>query len=548
MACQAQYTPDTTKKGQIFSNKDNSANYFQVTNTEQLENIKKFRAALDEQDYEAITELTTVLGSSEKNHDQVFRIFSDLLLSQKMFDLAVSTLKKIEKHNKDDYQAIAHTCAQIFNHQCAAEALFDYIHSSESEQLSLTSTMTNRLWNHLLASTEGTFNLRPDSYRELIPFAKAFVKSDSMEKKRELWLEWKNSNSGHSFALKPPLALQLVENFRKPNIAVILPLSGDFQAAGKAVRDGIITSSFGESKRLRGALNFYDSEAQSMSSILKTITQGDATHVIGPLLKENCRVFTQISNELSKPILLLNYLSEDIEKSKYQYSLGLSIEHEIDSLLEEINHQALNNILIVSNASSWAVRSNNLFEDQWLKTVTNAKFENPRDITGSISNAVGVESSNSRKESIEKITRKPLEFLPRTRKDIDAIVAFVSPSESESLEPILKFHFLEDTPLFASSQSELHNYKFSELKVRSLEFPFIGQRNTSNAFLKNQFELRTRFDQELFALGMDAYKLLQLIEIFRVSPGLPVSGQTGLVQLDEKQNFFRRLKLIENQS
>jgi len=47
---------------------------------------------------------------------------------------------------------------------------------------------------------------------------------------------------------------------------------------------------------------------------------------------------------------------------------------------------------------------------------------------------------------------------------------------------------------------------------------------------------------------MDAYKLLQLIEIFRVSPGLPVSGQTGLVQLGEKQNFFRKLKLIENQS
>ena len=166
---------------------------------------------------------------------------------------------------------------------------------------------------------------------------------------------------------KPPLALQLVENFRKPNIAVILPLSGDFQAAGKAVRDGIVTSSFGESKRLRGTLHFYDSEAQSMSSILKTITQTNATHVIGPLLKENCRVFTQISNELPMPILLLNYLSGDIEKSKHQYSLGLSIEHEVDSLLEEINQQDLNNILIVSNASSWAVRSNNLFEGPMVK-------------------------------------------------------------------------------------------------------------------------------------------------------------------------------------
>ena len=185
---------------------------------------------------------------------------------------------------------------------------------------------------------------------------------------------------------------------------------------------------------------------------------------------------------------------------------------------------------------------------QWLKTVTNAKFENPRDITESISNAVGVESSNSRKESVEKIMRKPLEFLPRTRKDIDAIVAFVSPSESESLEPILKFHFLEDTPVFASSQSELHDHKFSELTVSSLEFPFIGQNKAANVFLKTQFELDTRFDQELFALGMDAYNLLQLLEIFRVAPDLTVHGQTGLVQLSEEQNFFRKLKLLKNES
>ncbi len=548
MACQAQYAPDQTKKDQIFSNTDNSAIYFQVTSTEQLENLQKFRAALNNQDYEAITNLINDLDSNKENNDQVFRIISNLLLSKNIFDLAVSTLKKIENHNKDDFQLIAQACDRLSEHQCAAEALFDYIHSSESEQLSLTSKMTSRLWNHLLASTKQTYNQRSDLNSELIHFSKAFVKSDSIEKKRELWLKWKNRNSGHPFALNPPLALRLVENSRKPNIAIILPLSGDFQAAGKAVRDGIVTSSFGESKRLRGALHFYDSEAQSMSSILKTITQTNATHVIGPLLKENCRAFTQISKELSIPILLLNYLSGDIEKSKHQYSLGLSIGHEVDSLLEEINQQDLNNILIVSNASSWAVRSKNLFEDQWLKTLTHAEFENPRDITESISKAVGVVASNSRKESLDNILRKPLEFLPRTRKDIDAIVVFVSPSESESLEPILKFHFLEDTPVFASSQSEMHDHKFSELTVSSLEFPFIGQNKAPNVFLKTQFQLDTRFDQELFALGMDAYNLLRLVEIFRVAPGLTVHGQTGLVQLSEEQNFFRKLKLLKNES
>ena len=131
-------------------------------------------------------------------------------------------------------------------------------------------------------------------------------------------------------------------------------------------------------------------------------------------------------------------------------------------VLKEIKQEAFNNILIVSNNSSWAIRSRNLFEDQWLKKITSANFENPSDITASISRAVGVEASNSRKESIDKILRRPIKFLPRTRTDIDAIIAFISPSESETLESILKFHFLEESPVYASSQSELHNRSYSE--------------------------------------------------------------------------------------
>jgi len=546
IACQTQYTPDRTKNDQIFPDKNSTGNYSKTISAEQRKVIEKFRAALDSQNYNAITVLINLLGSSKKNHDQVLRRVSKLLESQNMLDLAVLTLKSIEKQNKEDYQSIAHVCSQLSDHQCAVEALFNYLHSSESEQTSFDSNLKNQLWNHLLASNEEIYAPRPGFEKELVRFSKGFVKADSLDQKRKLWLKWKKINSTHSFAIEPPIALRLVEDFSGPNIAVILPLSGDFQAAGKAVRDGIVTSSFYEAEGLRGTLNFYDSEAQSMASILEMIGKSNASHILGPLLKENCDVFAQISKETSSRILLLNYISENIEKSKHQYSLGLSIGHEVDSLMKEINQKAFDNILIVSNNSSWAIRSKNLFEDQWSKTITSANFEKPSDITGSISAVVGVEASNSRKQSIDRIIRGPIKFLPRTRTDIDAIVALVSPGESETLEPILKFHFLEEIPVFASSQSELHNRSFSELKVRSLEFPFISQKNNANAYLKEQFELRNRFNQELFALGMDAFQLLQLIELFTVAPDLKIQGQTGLVQLGENQNFFRKLKVIVN--
>ena len=116
------------------------------------------------------------------------------------------------------------------------------------------------------------------------------------------------------------------------------------------------------------------------------------------------------------------------------------------------------------------------------------------------------------------------------------------------MEPILKFHFLEDIPVFGSSQSELHNQTFDKLNVRSLEFPFISQNGNSYVFLKNQFGLKKRFNQELFALGMDSYRLLQLIDIFKVTPNFQLHGQTGRVFLNKKQEFVRQLKLTEKKN
>ena len=162
-------------------------------------------------------------------------------------------------------------------------------------------------------------------------------------------------------------------------------------------------------------------------------------------------------------------------------------------------------------------------------------------MTKSIGAAVGTQASTARKESIDKLISRRVEFLPRPRRDIDAIVVFVSPSDSESLEPILKFHFLEDIQVFGSSQSELQNQTFDKLNVKSLEFPFISQDKSSNISLKNQFELKKRFNQELFALGMDSYRLLQLIDIFKVTPNFKMYGLTGKVLLSKNQNFVRRL-------
>ena len=548
IGCTTQFTSDAGQKDQFSIAEDNKPRYQKGFNDAQLKIIENLRTKIGSRDYSQIRLLIDQLEITETSDSDVFRLASELLIDQKMPELALSVITKIKTKNEEDYRSIAKICAQILNHRCAAQAIFRLLYSNSSEQSEPELGLVNTLWNHLIASAEKPYIQQFGLDSRMVNLSKEFVTANSMDQKQKLWSEWKINNAGHPFEKVPPTVFRLIENFRKPNIAVILPLSGEFQSAGEAVRDGLVQSTFNEVRRLRGNLTFFDSEAQSMTSIIQMIDESDATHIIGPLLKQHCRAFVKASEGVDIPKLLLNYVPKDEKRSNQHYSIGLSIKHEIDSLLTEINKMPVETILVVYNNSSWAIRSKQLLEDAWGNMLINAYIDKPSNMTESIGAAVGTQASTARKETIEKLFSRRIEFLPRPRGDVDAIIVFISPSDSESLEPILKFHFLEDIPVFDSSQSELHNQTFDKLNVRSLEFPFISQNGNSYVFLKNQFGLKKRFNQELFALGMDSYRLLQLIDIFKVTPNFQLHGQTGRVFLNKKQEFVRQLKLTEKKN
>jgi hypothetical protein len=144
------------------------------------------------------------------------------------------------------------------------------------------------------------------------------------------------------------------------------------------------------------------------------------------------------------------------------------------------------------------------------------------------------------------LLKTQLEFLPRTRKDFDVVVVFVSKLESSSLEPILKFHYLDSIPVYATSQSALNDLTFDSLSTTSIEFPFIVQKTERILSLKNKFGLTDRLSQELFALGLDAYKLARILPIVKATPQPTFPGYTGMLELAEHNTFKRKFHLTKN--
>ena len=134
----------------------------------------------------------------------------------------------------------------------------------------------------------------------------------------------------------------------------------------------------------------------------------------------------------------------------------------------------------------------------------------------------------------------PLEFLPRARKDIDGIVAFVDHLQALALAPALKFHLAEELPVYASSQSvrgagrlgDLEGFQVAELPFRLHPGPL--HRAFSGAFDPHDANLTA-----LFALGIDAYQLFDHWSLLSASD--PLRGATGTLRLGDDGCIRRTL-------
>ena len=80
-------------------------------------------------------------------------------------------------------------------------------------------------------------------------------------------------------------------------------------------------------------------------------------------------------------------------------------------------------------------------------------FTDLRTITESVGTAMHVAGSQSRRDELARLLGEELEFLPRAREDVDAVVALIDNTEANALVPALRFHFASDLPVYASSQT-----------------------------------------------------------------------------------------------
>jgi outer membrane PBP1 activator LpoA protein len=354
---------------------------------------------------------------------------------------------------------------------------------------------------------------------------------------------WRQAWPKHPAAKHPPSSLiALQEKIGRPTrVGLLLPLSGSLSRAGRAVRDGFITAYLGYGRNASFDVTLYDTASNTISNLYEEALADGMDLLVGPLRKENVAEINGLNPEL--PVLALNYLATE-PPSANLLQLGLAIEDEAESIAARLGRDGASRLLLLHNEEDWAIRASRTFKTRWQAPLTEQTVLDLKTITESVGAAMFVNDSESRRRELSDMLREDLQFLPRARSDIDAVVALITNIEANALVPALRFHFAQDLPVYTSSQSvrgaspgalrELDGFLVSELPWSVLENSIYSEMNEA-------FSLTADPLSPLYALGVDAFRLCDRLPMFTNGTVVQLLGSSGGLSLTDAGRFKREM-------
>lgn len=341
-------------------------------------------------------------------------------------------------------------------------------------------------------------------------------------------------------------------------IAVLLPQSGPYAQVAAAIRDGIMISRFSLPDAQRPALRFYD--ATDPSGIWPLYTQAvseGAELVIGPLQKDAVAQLLR-AGELPVPVLALNQVDiGDVPPSNvFQYAL--SPEDEARQAAERMWVDGKRRPIMLAPQSDWGDRLAAAFETRWRSLGGNVAGIGHYDATGhdyseTITNVLHLTQSRERHQQLVRLLGRRLEFEPSRRDDVDAVFLAARPVQAQGMRPQLQFHHAADLPIYTTSHAWAGRLSHSELAdmkgIRLADIPWMIDpddttpegRDTVAKYLPKSTSGYAR----LYAMGMDALRLVPHLKRLQSTPYESLDGNTGNLYMDDTNLIHRQLVWLE---
>lgn len=316
-------------------------------------------------------------------------------------------------------------------------------------------------------------------------------------------------------------------------------------------------------------VKIYDTSSQPLPALLAQAQQDGATIIVGPLLKNE--VEQLYASQSTMNILALNQPEHLQSRANICY-FSLSPEDEARDAANHIFQQHRQQPLLLVPRGSLGDRVVKSFADAWTKagggTVLEQRIGSVGELKQAINSGAGIQLSGQPVSTAAPSTPQSVTIagltIPAPPSDaaispsatgggVDAVYIIATPSELALIKPMIDMRVSSRARLglYASSRSyqadagpdyrlEMEGLEFSDMPLLAGANPGLLQQ--TSAQFKDDYSL-----VRLYAMGMDAWTLVNHFSEMRQIPGFQVAGDTGQLSATQDCVINRKLSWLKYQ-
>jgi outer membrane PBP1 activator LpoA protein len=299
-----------------------------------------------------------------------------------------------------------------------------------------------------------------------------------------------------------------------PHIALLLPLqSAVFGPSADAVQQGFMAAANYKSQPLPiKVYSDFDENGNVTSAYRQAIANG-AVAVVGPLTRNGVSTVAA-EKDIPVPTLALNIVEGQFAPQLYFF--GMALEAEARQVAQLGKQHGLHQAIIITARTQISQRLQAAFEEEW----TGPESGQP---TGSHDRGILREI---------EYNDDPAAFADITDLSDTMVFLAVDAEKARLIRPYLpnKLPIYATSQIFVGNDNTLTNYDLNG--IRFIDMPWLLQPDHPAVMIYPHANPPLTADRErLYALGIDSFRLIQLMLANQINSALPLDGVSGQIQL-----------------
>ncbi len=341
-------------------------------------------------------------------------------------------------------------------------------------------------------------------------------------------------------------------------VGVLLPLTAPgIGAAAAAIRDGIILAYQNETDRSNlPTIRFYDigDNVNFVRTAFQNALNDGADAIIGPLRKQAVTSIVTQRN-LPVPVITLNQVEvPGSSQAENVIQFGLAPEDEARSAARRALALDYNNAIVLKTDDSRGDREARAFTELMLLNGgevlhTAILPADEYDYSQQLKDALLITQSDQRFRKLSRTIDAKLFFEPGIRGDVDMVFLAVNNDQAKSVRPQLAFFHAAELPKFGTSRvAAIDNDVKANRDLNTIHYtdaPWVLDKDVRNSALYRQiadnFPDTIDVFGKLYALGIDAWSIVNNLDLLTSNPSARLPGYTGQLSLAPDGRIEREL-------